>query len=109
MLLRLAYRFTNEYDVRRLGFALSVPSHTVESTLTNNPRDICSAAYKVLLEWEKGQQFPTVACELLRNALKECNLHKLVYEVLDSSGGMAEKFQSKRKTGYKVFPFTLFS
>ena len=56
MLLRLAHRFTNESDVRRLGSSLRIPRCTVESTLTNNRHDICSAAYVVLDYWEKGRR-----------------------------------------------------
>ena len=63
MLLRLAHRFTNESDVRRLGSSLRIPRCTVESTLTNNRHDICSAAYVVLDYWEKGQEDSTVAFE----------------------------------------------
>ena len=104
VLLDLAGRFTNDTDVRRLGSSLKIPSHTVESTLTNNRHDICSAAYVVLKEWEKGQQYPTVALKNLTHALKPVGFCKLLYDVMDSSDDDAQKLPSKRKTGYKLFP-----
>ena len=81
-LLNLAERITNENIRRKLGIALGIPNHQIQSIKSDNKQDITSAAYDMLQTWFLNMEDEYIAWEELFKALKKAELKMLIKKVL---------------------------
>ena len=81
-LVLLSQRIFSEPIRMRLGSALGLKSHELQSVKTNNRREITTAAYEMLLTWFLNMDNEVIAHEKLVEALKKANLKLLIKQVL---------------------------
>ena len=80
----LAKKFTdvsNLIDLVLIG--LKLEGCTIDAKMYQNERDIQQAAYKILQEWCKGQEYKHRAYTKLLKALKKCDFVLMANELED--------------------------
>ena len=83
MLWNLAQKFTNESDIRTFAVSgLKVEGYKVDSSLTNNSKDINSAMHALLRQWSDSQDNARIAHKRLCKALRAVGKNLLISQVL---------------------------
>ena len=84
VVLELSKRITDFTELRTLASrGLQLPSHKVESAITNSSNNIQNAAYTVLQTWLKQQANGDVAYHSLVEALNRCNMIQLTSQLME--------------------------
>ena len=83
-LLKLAERIPNENIRCKLGIALGIPNHQIQSIKSDNKQDITSAAHVMLQTWLLNMEDEYVARKELIKALKKAELKLLINKVLNA-------------------------
>ena len=82
-LVRLSQRLTNYGNLRSLAYrGLKLEHEEIETSITNNPNDVQSAAHYILQTWVKQQETREKAFSGIYLALKESQLQMLADELL---------------------------
>ena len=66
----------------KLGTALGLEAHEIQTHLYNHQRDISSAAYYTLRNWVDNKEDRFEACQELATALTKCQMSKCVRDIL---------------------------
>ena len=81
-IVRLSERISSKGEVRNLGLkVLKLSQPDIQSALTNNQKDIQSAAYEVLQKWFRQQDSGQQALSSLFESLRENEMNSLVTEL----------------------------
>ena len=81
-IVRLSERISSEGEVRNLGLkVLKLSQPDIQSALTNNPKDIQSAAYEVLQKWFRQKESGQQTLSSLVESLRENEMNSLVTEL----------------------------
>ena len=70
----LSEKLTSESVCRRLGIALGLESHKIQTINSDNKQDITSSAFKMLLAWFQNQEDEITAWNELDQALIKAEL-----------------------------------
>ena len=82
-IVKLSQRLTNYGNLRSLGYrGLKLEHEEIETSITNNPNDVQSAAHSILQTWSKQQETREKAFSEMYAALQESQLQMLAEELL---------------------------
>ena len=81
-LVELSERIPNEVILRRLGTALGLESHEIQSAKSNNKQDITTAAYDMLQTWYLSMNNGFIAWKEIVKGLEKAKLNMLKNVVL---------------------------